>query len=248
MMVSQRHRAILTELERKPDITVRELAGLLNVSEPTVRRDFTELAEKGIITKVYGGAILNRGAADREIPFFFRQQEKSTVKSRMGAKAAELVHDVMVVFLDGSTSAFHLVPYLAKKKDIIAVTSGAKTAVALAEANIRTFCTGGQMLIHSFSYVGEQAENFIRSFNADIAFFSCHGLTQEGLMTDPAVEEANLRKVMFQHAKKKILLCDSSKFGKTCFYNVGHISRIDGIISEKELPDSLAGMLKNTEK
>ena len=67
-------------------------------------------------------------------------------------------------------------------------------------------------------------------------------------MTDPAVEEANLRKVMFQHAKKKILLCDSSKFGKTCFYNVGHISRIDGIISEKELPDSLAGMLKNTEK
>lgn len=247
MMVSQRHRDILTELERKPDITVRELAAILNVSEPTVRRDFTELAEKGIITKVYGGAILNRGAADREIPFFFRQQEKSAVKSRMGAKAAELVRDGMVIFLDGSTSAFHLVPYLAKKKDIIVVTSGAKTAVALAEANIRTFCTGGQMLIHSFSYVGEQAENCIRSFNADIAFFSCHGLTHEGLMTDPAVEEANLRKVMFQYAKKKILLCDSSKFGKTCFYNVGHVRQIDGVISEKELPETIAAMLK-TEK
>ena len=247
MMVSQRHRDILTELERKPDITVRELAAILNVSEPTIRRDFTELAEKGIITKVYGGAILNRGAADREIPFFFRQQEKSAVKSRMGAKAAELVRDGMVIFLDGSTSAFHLVPYLAKKKDIIVVTSGAKTAVALAEANIRTFCTGGQMLIHSFSYVGEQAENCIRSFNADIAFFSCHGLTHEGLMTDPAVEEANLRKVMFQYAKKKILLCDSSKFGKTCFYNVGHVRQIDGVISEKELPETIAAMLK-TEK
>ena len=91
MMVSQRHRDILTELERKPDITVRELAAILNVSEPTVRRDFTELAEKGIITKVYGGAILNRGAADREIPFFFRQQEKSAVKSRMGAKATNVL-------------------------------------------------------------------------------------------------------------------------------------------------------------
>ena len=247
MMVSQRHRDILTELERKPDITVRELAAILNVSEPTVRRDFTELAEKGIITKVYGGAILNRGAADREIPFFFRQQEKSAVKSRMGAKAAELVRDGVVIFLDGSTSAFHLVPYLAKKKDIIVVTSGAKTAVALAEANIRTFCTGGQMLIHSFSYVGEQAENCIRSFNADIAFFSCHGLTHEGFMTDPAVEEANLRKVMFRYAKKKILLCDSSKFGKTCFYNVGHVRQIDGVISEKELPEGIAAMLK-TEK
>lgn len=248
MMVSQRHRQILAELERKPDITVRELAELLCVSEPTVRRDFTELAEKGIITKVYGGAILNQGAADREIPFFFRQKEKSAVKTRMGAKAAELVRDGMVVFLDGSTSAFHLVLYLARKKDVIVVTSGAKTAVALAEANIRTFCTGGQMLIHSFSYVGEQAENCIRSFNADIAFFSCHGLTDGGYMTDPAVEEANLRKVMFAFARKRILLCDSSKFGKTCFYNIGHVSEIDGIISEKEIPDHILRMLEHNKK
>jgi DeoR/GlpR family transcriptional regulator of sugar metabolism len=154
----------------------------------------------------------------------------------MGAKAASLVKDGMVVMLDGSTSAFHLVPYLAQRKDLIVVTSGAKTAVALAEANIRTFCTGGQMLIHSFSYVGEQAENCIRSFNADICFFSCHGLTDAGYMTDLSVEEANLRKIMFRFAKQKILLCDSSKFGKTCFYNIGHIRDIDGVISEKELP------------
>ena len=235
-MISQRHRRILEELEKKPDITVRELAKLLFVSEPTIRRDFTELDEKGFITKVYGGAILNQGAADREIPFFFRQQEKSSVKSRMGAKAASLVKDGMVVMLDGSTSAFHLVPYLAQRKDLIVVTSGAKTAVALAEANIRTFCTGGQMLIHSFSYVGEQAESFVKNINADILFFSCHGLTEDGYMTDPSIEEANLRKVMFRYCKKKILLCDSSKFGKTYFYNIGHIRDIDGVISEKELP------------
>lgn len=243
MMISQRHRRILEELERKPDITVRQLATILCVSEPTIRRDFTELSDKGFLTKVYGGAILHRGAADREIPFFFRQQEKSSVKSRMGAKAAELVRDGMVVILDGSTSAFHLVPYLADKKDLIVVTSGAKTAVALAEANIRTFCTGGQMLIHSFSYVGEQAESFIRNINADILFFSCHGLTDSGYMTDLSIEEANLRKVMFQYCREKVLLCDSSKFGQTCFYNIGHIGQIDQIISEAEIPGHIAGML-----
>ena len=215
MMVNQRQRRILEELEKKPDITVRELAKLLYVSEPTIRRDFTELSSKGIITKVYGGAILHQGAADREIPFFFREQEKSSVKTRMGAAAAELVKDGMVVMLDGSTSAYHLIPYLAQRKDLIVITSGAKTAVALAEANIRTFCTGGQMLIHSFSYVGEQAESFIRNINADILFFSCRGLTDSGYMTDLSIEEANLRKVMFQYSRQKILLCDSSKFGHT---------------------------------
>ena len=243
MTISQRHRRILEALARKPDITVKELSQGLCVSEPTIRRDLTELDSKGIITKVYGGAILNQGAADREIPFFFRQQEKSAVKARMGAKAARMVRDGMVVMLDGSTSAFHLVPYLAQKKDLIVVTSGAKTAVALAEANIRTFCTGGQMLIHSFSYVGEQAEDFVRNINADILFFSCHGLSEQGYMTDPAIEEANLRKVMFRFSKQKVLLCDSSKFDKTCFYNIGHVRDIDDIISEAPLPEQIRQML-----
>ena len=61
MMVNERQRRILEELEKKPDITVRELANLLYVSEPTIRRDFTELSSKGIITKVYGGARTGEG-------------------------------------------------------------------------------------------------------------------------------------------------------------------------------------------
>ncbi len=245
MMISERHRRILEELGKNPDITVRELAKMLCVSEPTVRRDFTELHRKGMITKIYGGAILNTGSADREIPFLLRENEKSNVKTVMGAKAASLVRDGMVIMLDGSTSAYHLVQYLTKYKNLIVITSGAKTAVALAEANIRTFCTGGQMLIHSFSYVGEQAEDFVRHINADLLFFSCHGLTDDGRMTDRAIEEANLRKVMFKSCKKKILLCDSSKFGKTCLYNMGSIEEIDGIITEDKLPRNIREIMEN---
>ncbi len=244
MMISERHRRILEELRRQPDITVRELSILLSVSEPTVRRDFTELHRKGIITKIYGGAILNQGAADREIPFFLRENEQSISKVEMGAKAAALVEDGMVVMLDGSTSAYHLVPYLARKKDLIVITSGAKTAVALAEANIQTFCTGGKMLIHSFSYVGEEAEEFVRRINADLLFFSCHGLTEDGRMTERATLEANLRQVMFRSCKRKILLCDSSKFGKTCFYNMGSVADIDGIISDGEVPSEISEKMK----
>ena len=154
MMIEERQRRILEELQREPELTVRELARLLCVSEPTVRRDFTELHRKGFITKRYGGAILNVGAADREIPFLLREHEKSSVKAKMGARAAELVRDGMVIMLDGSTSVYHLVPYLARRKDLIVITNGAKTAVSLAELGIRTFCTGGQMITRSFCYVG----------------------------------------------------------------------------------------------
>ena len=239
MIISERHRRIVEELKNDPKISVKELSGKLYVSEPTIRRDLTELHNKGIITKIYGGAILNTVAAYREIPFFLRENEKSTTKSEMGNKASRLVWDGAVVMLDGSTSAYHMVPYLARLNNLTVITSGAKTAVALAEANIRTFCTGGQMIIHSYSYVGEQAEDFIRNINADILFFSCHGLDEMGRMTDNAIEEANLRKAMFKQSARKILLCDSSKFGKTYFYNMGNVADIDEIVSDVELPDSI---------
>ena len=248
MLIGERQRLILEQLKRKPQTTVRELAALLCVSEPTIRRDFTELHRKGLIKKIYGGAILRAGSADGEIPFLVRENEKSAGKTEMGKRAAELVEDGMVLMLDGSTSAYHLVPYLAEKKDLIVITSGAKTALALAEAGIRTFCTGGQMLIHSFSYVGAQAESFVRTLNADLLFFSCHGLNEHGMMTDPAIEEINLRRVMFSACRKKILLCDSSKFGKTYLYNMGSVSEIDGIVSEKPLPKEIEALLIKEER
>lgn len=244
MLISERHSQIIAALQETPNITVRELSQLLHFSEPTIRRDFTELHKKGIITKRYGGAVLNQGAADREIPFVMRENEMSSNKSIMGQKASQLIRDGMVIMLDGSTSAYHLVPYLSKFKDLIVITSGAKTAVALAELQIPVFCTGGKMVTNSFSYVGKEAEDTVCKFNADIMFFSCHGLSEDGFMTDPSIDEANLRQVMLTRAKEKYLLCDSSKFRKTFFYNMGSISELDGIISESLLPESINKLLK----
>ena len=235
MMIEERQRLIIEELKADPHIGVKELSKKLFVSEPTIRRDLTELHNRGIITKIYGGAIINTTAAYREVPFFLRENEKSIAKSEMGRRAAAMIEDGMVIMLDGSTSAYHIVPFLSRFKNLTVITSGAKTAVALAESNIRTFCTGGQMIIHSFSYVGKQAEDFVRSVNADILFFSCHGLDGMGRMTDNAIEEADIRRVMFEHSARKILLCDSSKLGKTYFYNMGNVADMDGVISDVDV-------------
>lgn len=239
MLISERQNQIIRLLEQNPRITVRELAQALSFSEPTIRRDFTELHKKGIITKCYGGAILNQGKADREIPFVLRENEKSRPKAEMGLQASRFISDGMVIMLDGSTSAYHLVPYLAKFKDIIVITSGAKTAVALAELQIPVYCTGGRMRTNSFSYVGREAEEMVERFNADAVFFSCHGLSADGRMSDLSVEEASLRRVMLRKSRKKYLLCDSSKFDKVYFYDMGDISELDAVISDKTLPESM---------
>ena len=248
MRIEERQKKILEMLRDDPKITVREISERLCFSEPTIRRDFTELHKKGLITKLYGGAVLNQRSADGEIPFAMRENEKSRGKALMGKAAAELIQDGDVIMLDGSTSAYHIVPYIADRKDIIVVTSGAKTAIALAERNITTFCTGGKMIVNSFSYVGQEAEDFVKKINADIVFFSCHGLDENGMMSDPSVREVNLRQAMMAQCKRKYLLCDGSKFGKKCFYNMGDISEIDGIISDIEVPEQILGLVGKQRK
>ena len=245
MLINERLNQIILELQKNPEITVREMAQKLNYSEPTIRRDYTELEKRGIITKYYGGVSLNRnaGAADREIPFVLRENERSKPKEQMGMMASQYIKDGMVIMLDGSTSAYHLVPYLSRFKDIIVITSGAKTAVALAELQIPVFCTGGRMRTNSFSYIGKEAEDAVRKYNADIMFFSCHGLSEDGRMTDPSVDECHLRQVMMQKSREKYLLCDSSKFNQVYFYDMGSVAQLNGIISDQPLPDNIRNLL-----
>ena len=250
MLISERHTRILQELERDPKITVSQMAKKLNFSEPTIRRDYTELHRRGLITKHYGGATLNREVTspDQEIPFVLRENERSRPKEKMGLMASEYIRDGMVIMLDGSTSAYHLVPYLSKFKDIIVITSGAKTAVALAEMHIPVFSTGGKMRTNSFSYIGKEAEDAVLKYNADVMFFSCHGLSADGRMSDPSVEECHLRQVMLKKCKKKYLLCDSSKFDQVYFYDMGDVSQLDGVISNEPLPAGVTACLNQKKK
>lgn len=245
MLINERLNQIIAELQRDPGITAREMARKLNCSEPTIRRDYTELERRGILTKFYGGVVLNRsgGAADREIPFILRENERSRPKEKMGLLASAHIRDGMVIMLDGSTSAYHLIPYLSRFKDLIVITSGAKTAVALAELQIPVFCTGGRMRTNSFSYIGKEAEDAVRRYNADIVFFSCHGLSADGRMSDPSVDECHLRQVMLEKSRKKYLLCDSGKFDKTYFYDMGSVAQLDGVISDQPLPPEIQGLL-----
>ena len=133
--------------------------------------------------------------------------------------------------LDASTTAFHLIPYLVEFENIMVITNGAKTALEAASMGIRTICTGGEMILESFSYIGSDAESVLSRYNADVSFFSSRGV-DNNIATDNSIMENNLRRIMIKNSKKSYLLCDKSKFGKTYLNTLCHIEDIDGLISD----------------
>ena len=240
----EREDFILNALLEKESMTVQELSKKLYVSMPTLRRDLIKLEDKGRIIRTHGGAKLVKRSADEQIPFLLREQVQNDSKSIIARKALDFIHDGDVIMLDGSTSAYSIVPLLADFKKLLVITSSAKSSFVLGNMGINNICTGGHMITRVLSYVGEDAERTVENYNADVVFFSTRGLSMNGIMTDSSIEENRLRRTMMKHAKKKIVLCDASKIGETYLNTLCHISEVDEVLCEAPLPEHLLEMIK----
>ena len=214
MSIYHRENQYISLLAQKPH-SIKELAEKLFISEPTVRRDIIVFREKGLVTSKKGIVALKTNSPDQRIPLFIRHLEQNEEKQTIARKAANHIKDGYVIMIDASTTAFHLLPHLTDFKNILVITNGAKTALESASMGIRTICTGGELMYDSFCYVGTDAESVLKNYNADVAFFSCRGISENNIATDNSILENAMRKIMIKNSKKSYLLCDSSKFGKT---------------------------------
>ncbi len=237
MFEIERFEQILAMLGGDRPVSVREMSGRLFVSEATVRRDLEAMEKRGVVRRIYGGAVLVR-QTNRDVPLYMRENEMTEAKNIIGKKAAELVAENNVIIIDASSTAYHVIRHLPENSNLVVVTNGLKVALALGERHIKTLVTGGSMIDNSYSFIGRHAESLIEKINADIMFFSCRGVSQDGRMTDTSMEESLLRQTMFAHAKRKVLLCASSKIGKEYFFTLGTIDDMDDVLCEKELPES----------
>ena len=232
-MSKEREKIILETLLKQKKVSVKELSGILYISEPSVRRDLADLERQNLIKRIHGGAVIEETAlSNNKIPFLIREYEQSSAKSVIAQKAIELVKDNDVVFLDASTSAFRLIPFLASKRNLTVITNGVKALSGLAEYDINTISTGGRLISSCLALVGEDAYRTIESVNANIAFFSCRGLSDDGYLTDISPEENFIRQKMIKHSDRSYLLCAQDKIGKKYFHNLCHKDALDGVISE----------------
>lgn len=235
MFEIERLQQIQKILNQNKTASVSELSAKLYVSEATVRRDLNELQQQGLVKRIHGGVVLIEGT-NREVPLYVRERQNHNAKVEIASRAASYLQDGQVLFLDASSTVQHLVKHLESYKDLTILTNGLKTAQELSSLPHKIYCTGGLLLRNSSAYVGSYAERIVHEFNADLLFFSSRGVSEDGRITDDSAEETLLRRAMFEQSKKRIYLCDSSKFGLLFCYNLCTIRQVDAIISNQTLP------------
>ena len=234
MRYCERHDKIMEILSERSSVTVQYLAKKLFVSLPTIRRDLSLLEKQNRLRRTFGGAVLHSKNIS-EIPFELRDGIDMKIKDELALRAVEFIEDDMVIFLDASSTVLRLVPHLKNFKNLTVITNSPKISLALAELNISSFSTGGTLLKNAKAYVGVFAEDFVRKFNADICFFSCRGVSDDGMLNDGSIEESNIRIAMLKQSKKKVFIGSSNKLGKSYCFNIIQARELDGFICDKEV-------------
>lgn len=233
----ERQEKILEILKEKKSCSVSYLASELLFSEATIRRDLNELSKEMKIRKTFGGAIILEEYSSW-VPNKVRSKENAYAKEKIAAVASAFIEDNMTLFLAESTTVDHLLPHLHNHKGITVITNSLEIPYRLSSTDAEVFSTGGRLLHHSNSYVGEYARKMIRSINADLMFFSVRGLSDSGKLTTSSTDD-DIIETMMENSKKTCLLIDSSKFGNTYPFTLCSINEIDMIVSDAILPGGL---------
>ena len=234
MSFKEREYSILEYLRENKEASVAELCRALFVSEPTMRRDLATLNEQGRIVRTYGGAAY-RSEPGENLPQMFREREQSDAKALIGKRAAELVRDGDTIMVDGSSTALALLPEIATRRSVAVITNSAKAALILADTGVKTFVTGGELAHNSYAYVGSHAEEYVRSFNANICFFSVRRLTRGGELTDNALAENAVRNIMLSRSRRRVLMLGSQKIGEACMHTLCTLDGVDAVVCEKDI-------------
>ena len=217
MELNERQQHIMELIREKGKIGVVSLAKELNYSEMTIRRDLTKMEKEGLLKRSHGMALENDINSQ---PITTRSHAQDVEKRKLCKEAAQYLTDKMTVFLDSSSTCLYLVPYIAEHKEMTIFTNSVQVLLSAANFHIPCYLTGGKYFERDMCLLGAQAENYAQNINADIAFFSCAGYSEDGRITDDSEEQTAVRLAVMKHAGKSIMLFDSTKKNKVYAFTV----------------------------
>jgi DeoR/GlpR family transcriptional regulator of sugar metabolism len=236
-MQHERRNDILSKIRKMRTIKVSNLMAEYKVSIETIRKDLEYREEKGQITRVYGGAIL-RGFYGDEPEYESREILNYPQKQAIGKKAAELINDGDVLFIDLGTTPMELAKQLRFKQNLTVITNAALTALELIHngSNCKVILLGGELRKEEFATSGLVTEQSLNMLYATKTIISIGGISQENGVSDYNLNEAGVRRLMIDRSSEVIGLADYTKFGVIAMNHICPVEKLSALVTDWSIP------------
>lgn len=249
MLATQRQERILSEIRSHGAVRVADLVADLDVSDMTIRRDIAELARRGLVHRVHGGAVDARHAAHE--PGFRAKSGLATAEKAAIARAA-LGHVTpgSAIALSAGTTTHLLARLIAEDRTLrplTVVTNSLPAAETLDHPDdhgLTVVLTGGTRT-PSDALVGPITTRSLEALRVDVLFLGVHGIDAHAGLTTPNLLEAETDKALVATAATTVVLADHTKWGAVGLSRIVDLADVDVLICDDGLPAEAADALED---
>lgn len=236
MYQPERQKRLLDIARQEGRVSVASASAEFCVVPETIRRDLDQLAAKGLLRRVHGGAI----------PADFDQLGDTTVDSRdvSAVEEKEAIAQAALgylpepggsVILDAGTTTRRLASKFLDEFRYTVFTDSAPIAALLAA---RTACdvrlVGGRLRGTTQATVGNATD--FEQLRVDVSFMGTNGLSLGHGLSTPDVDEAATKSAMIAAARQVVVLADSRKIGAESTKRFAGVDDIDVLITDQGSP------------
>ena len=221
-------------VKEKKYASIDEIMEKFQLSRSTVRRTLIAMEEKKLLKRVRGGAEAIE-EVDAILPMDFQEVFNANKEDKIiiAKKAASLIQDNDVIFIDSGSTCFYMIDYI-KAKEITVVTNGIMHIQKLMAKGINTYILGGYAKPEKNLIMGEDMVNKISVMNFDKAFLGTMGIDARSGFTTMMLEDGEVKKAVIKSSDKCYILADKSKFNVRKFYTYGDFTEAT-IIKNSEI-------------
>ncbi|WP_106582855.1 DeoR/GlpR family DNA-binding transcription regulator [Murinocardiopsis flavida] len=240
---AERFDVIVTGLQDSGTVTVIGLAEATGHSEMTIRRDLDQLAAKGVLRRVRGGAVslMPRG---QEPPFAVRERQGADAKKRIAAAVDALVGDGEAVVLDSGTTAVEVAARFAGRALTVMPLSLQASRVLAERPDGRLLLPGGEVRPGELSFIGPLAEASLAAVRFDTAVLSCCGMSAADGVTAHDLGDVATKRAAMRSARRVVMIADSAKLGQVAMGYVCAAGDLDVLVTDTDAPDATVSEIR----
>ena len=249
--INGRREKIILALKTSNMLSIKALAGMLNVSTMTIRRDLEFLARESIVQFYHGGAVFNPHYLEKVTnpnDYYLQQQTllHREEKTLIAKKAAELLVPQETIMLDSGTTIYYLARELQDNHNFTIISWSLNVIEELIrKPRNKILSQGGVYHPETQMFENNQGMDIIKNSRASRAFISAGGVHSSLGITCPFHYEVETKRAAIKYSKESILLVDSSKFGKVCSAHMNEITGFHTVITDAGIPPEYEELIKD---
>ncbi len=251
-MVGKNNRTnyILNRLSIDGFANIKDLSKRLEVSEMTIRRDLRELSIDNVVTLIPGGAILKRNSpVDTDEEKYLIQTAESMMleeKIKISRKAASLVDPGDVIIIDTGSTTENLPKFIPENMPLTIICYTLNILFNVYEnKNWKLVFPGGYFHNNTLMFESLEGIEVIKKIRANKAFVSAAGVSEKLGVTCATDYEKETKKAVIESSDTKILLVDSSKFGKIKISHFADLTDFDIVITDSGISKECEEIVKS---